>query len=189
MTTNWPLWMTNSFLSAHLTYDVASDESTYYGSYTSLLLHLFGGDGPFEIAYQFNNPSSLRDATDVVATFAVELNKHPVLFIQLRPPSSFRLDSVREQADDQMREHFRDLHARPASMPSACSSLVPPFMNTLLLRMLSPRLPAQYFSTTCLQPTDGRRRECVRWLTIFLFFFVIQFYVLRSTLCYTFRRM
>jgi hypothetical protein len=40
-----------------------------------------------------------------------ELRQYPVLFIQIRPPSSFRLDSKRKQADDQMRDHCRELSA------------------------------------------------------------------------------
>lgn len=47
---------------------------------------------------------------DVVGVFTVELNKYPVLFIEVKSPSSFYLDSKRKQADDQMRDRFRDLH-------------------------------------------------------------------------------
>jgi hypothetical protein len=41
--------------------------------------------------------------------FTVELDKHPVLFIEVKAPASFVLDSKRKQADDQMRDLFRDL--------------------------------------------------------------------------------
>ena len=46
---------------------------------------------------------------DVVALFVVELNKHPVLFIEVKTPGSFCLNSKRKEADDQMRDRFRTL--------------------------------------------------------------------------------
>jgi len=110
MAAPWPQWMTNSFLSANQP-QFANDESAYYGPYTRLLYHLFGIEGPFEIIPQYHVPQTPCDAIDVVAMFTVELNRHPVLFIEVEPPSSFHLDSKRKQADDQMRNRFRDLRA------------------------------------------------------------------------------
>ena len=101
--------MTNSFLSANQP-QFANDESAYYGPYTRLLYHLFGGiEGPFEITPQYHIPQAPRNAIDVVAMFTVEFNKHPVFFIEVKPPSSFHFDSKRKQADEQMRDRFRDL--------------------------------------------------------------------------------
>ena len=111
MTAPWPQWMANSFQSACQP-QFANDESAYYGPYTRLLYHLFGLDGPFEIIPQYHIPETPRDASDVVAMFTVELQKHPVLFIEVKPPSYFRLDSKRKQADDQMRDRFRDLRSQ-----------------------------------------------------------------------------
>lgn len=108
MAAPWPQWMTNSFLSANQP-QFANDESAYYGPYTRLLYHIFGIEGLFEIIPQF--PRTPRDAIDVVAIFTVEFNKHPVLFINVKSPSSFHLDSTRKQADDQMRDRFRDLRS------------------------------------------------------------------------------
>ena len=71
-----------------------------------------------------------RDAIDVVALFTIELDdKHPVLFINLNAPASFALDSKRKQADDQMRDRFRD------------------FCHNLVTR-LRPRLPGISASRT-----------------------------------------
>jgi hypothetical protein len=105
----WPQWLINSFLSVKQP-QFATDESVYYGPYTRLLYYLFGGiEGPFEISPQYHIPETLRDSIDVVALFTVELNKHPVLFIEVKAPAPFVLDSKRKQPDDQMRDHFRDL--------------------------------------------------------------------------------
>jgi len=109
MAAPWPLWMTNSFLSATQP-QFANDESAYYGPYNRLLYHLFGIEGPFEIIPQHYTPLSSRDAIDVVR-FTVEFNNHPVLFIGVKPASYFLLDSNRKQADDQMRDSFRELRA------------------------------------------------------------------------------
>ena len=104
----WPQWLINSFSSANRP-QFSTDESVYYGPYTRLLYHLFGIEGPFEISPRYHIPQTPRDAIDVVALFTVELDKHPVLFIEVKPPASFALDSKRKQVDDQMRDRFRDL--------------------------------------------------------------------------------
>jgi len=105
----WPQWLTNSFLIANHP-DFANDESAYNGPYTRLLYHLFGIEGPFEISHRvYHIPQTPGDTIDVVGILTVELNKRPVLFIEVNPPSSFHLDSERKQADDQMRVCFRDL--------------------------------------------------------------------------------
>ena len=101
MTAPWPQWMTNSLQSATQP-EFANDERPYYGPY-------IGVDGPFEVGLQRYIPDTPRDAFDVVAMFTVEVNKHPVLFIQVKPPSYLRSDSQRRRSDDQMRDHFRDL--------------------------------------------------------------------------------
>src|SRR5258705_394901 len=102
MAAPWPQWLVNSFVSANQP-QFFTDESVYYGPCVRLLYHLFGVEGPFEISPQYHIPQTPPDATDVVAPLIVELNKHPVLFILVKPPASFALDSKRKQADDQMR--------------------------------------------------------------------------------------
>ncbi|KAH9168669.1 hypothetical protein EDB89DRAFT_1990501 [Lactarius sanguifluus] len=108
MTDPWPQWLVNSFLSANQP-QFATDESAYYGPYTRLLYHLFGIEGPFEISPQYHIPQTPRESIDVIALFTVELNKYPVFFMQVKPPTALSLDSKRKRADDQMRDHFRDL--------------------------------------------------------------------------------
>ena len=108
----WPQWLTNSFLSANQTSQIDNDGSGYYASYTRLLYHLFGGiEGPFKISPQFYVPEvpGAGDATKVVAMLIVELNKHPVFFVEVDPPSSLRFDSKRKQADEQIRDRFHEL--------------------------------------------------------------------------------
>ena len=43
-------------------------------------------EGPFEISPQFHVPQAPRDSMNVVALFVVELDKHPVPFIEVKSP-------------------------------------------------------------------------------------------------------
>ncbi|KAJ2920066.1 hypothetical protein MD484_g271, partial [Candolleomyces efflorescens] len=101
----WPQPLMQSFISANQP-QFATDESAFNGPYTRLLYHLFGVLGPYEISPQYRIFDTTRD---VVALLTVELNKHPVFFIEVKPTASFNLDSKRKQADDLMRDHFRDI--------------------------------------------------------------------------------
>jgi hypothetical protein len=108
MDTPWPQWLIKSFELAKVP-QFSTDESVYYGPYTRLLYHLFGIEGQFEIVPQFHIPQTSRDVVDVVALFTVEVDKHPVFFIEVKAPACFAFDSKRKQADDQMRDQYRDL--------------------------------------------------------------------------------
>ena len=99
----WPQWLINSFLIANQP-QFAAIENAYYGPYNRLLYYLFGLEGPFEIT-----PQLPHDSIDIAAMFTVELDQHPVFFIEVKAPAPFALDSKRKQADDQMRDRFRDL--------------------------------------------------------------------------------
>ena len=120
MAAAWPQWMTDSFLAAKR---ASHDPSAYNGSYTPLLYHLFGGiEGPFEIIPHYRIPQIHHNAVDIVAMFTVEHNGHPVLFIQVHP-SSLRSVSERQQADKQIRDHFRDLSTNLITprLPAICA--------------------------------------------------------------------
>ncbi|EGN93143.1 hypothetical protein SERLA73DRAFT_190015 [Serpula lacrymans var. lacrymans S7.3] len=93
----WPKYLIQSLTSANQP-QFTTNESVYYDPYTS--------SSTICSAWRVQTP---RDARDVVSLFIVELNKHPVFFIAVKPPASFVLASKRKQADDQMRDRFRDL--------------------------------------------------------------------------------
>lgn len=102
----WPQWLLSSFDSAKHP-QFMRNECGYYGPYARLLYHLFGVEGPFEITLQYNI-SEYREEPE--ALFTVYLDNNPVFFILVKPPGSISLNSKREQADDQMRNQFFDLH-------------------------------------------------------------------------------
>jgi hypothetical protein len=117
MTDSWPHWIVNSFASSNRP-QFYSDENVYYGPYNRLLYHLFGFQGPFEVSPQYRIPQYIRgDAFDAVSPFIVQFvdsnnELRPVFFIDVKPPASFGLDTNRKQADDEMRNHFRDLRPK-----------------------------------------------------------------------------
>ncbi|KIL56941.1 hypothetical protein M378DRAFT_423730 [Amanita muscaria Koide BX008] len=50
-----------------------------------------------------------KESIGIVAVLVVEVDRHPVFFMDVKPPISFLYDSKREEADEQMRRRFRDL--------------------------------------------------------------------------------
>ena len=106
----WPEYIHESFNSAIISDPSGRDEAVFYGPFTRLLYSLFSVDGPYEIVPQFTSVAlQARESIDIVAVVVVEVNRHPVFFIQIKPPASFPYDSKREEADEQMRCRFRDL--------------------------------------------------------------------------------
>ena len=107
----WPQYTIQSFHSAILSDPSGKDESVFYGPYTRLLYTLFSLDGPFEVMPQFKHAvlAGPQESIDLTTVLVVEVNRHPVFFIEVKPPASYPYDSKREEADTQMRRRFRDL--------------------------------------------------------------------------------
>ena len=108
MATPWPQWLTTSFLAANQP-QLSNDESEFYGPYVRLLYYLFGLEGPYDIIPQFDFPEGFRGPIDVDAIVTVEYNKHLVLLVQVKAPASFKLDTKRKVAYEQMRDRLVDL--------------------------------------------------------------------------------
>jgi hypothetical protein len=106
-----PQFLVRSFTIANQAQN-ATDQSVFYGPYIRLLYYLFGFDSDFEIQQQFDDPSTAREPADVVATFTIEHNQHPVMFVQVKAPGTFINNSKRKGADEQIREHFCSLRHR-----------------------------------------------------------------------------
>ena len=107
----WPEYIYQSFNSAIISDPSGTDESVFYGAFTRLLYTLFALDGPYEIVPQFKNVAlqGAQESIDLVTVLVVQVHRHPVLFIEVKPPASIPFDSRREEADEQMRRRFRDL--------------------------------------------------------------------------------
>lgn len=119
MTQPWPPYIYRSFESARLTDPSGTNESTFYGPYMRLLYTLFPLDGNFEVVPQYKekliDPQDSR--IDFATVFVVELNRHPVFFLQLTPPAALHFASKRRNADKQMRSLFGNLMTDLAAIP------------------------------------------------------------------------
>ena len=114
-----PQCMIDSFLIANEQFKESGESSEYYACYIRLLYHLFGGiSGSFEIHPQYHIPGLLHSPVDVVVMFIVADEKHPVLFIEIKPPTAFDHISTRQRADDQIRQRCRGFRDNELSAPN-----------------------------------------------------------------------
>ena len=101
----WPAPIVNSFASVT---HINTDESVYYGPFNKLLYYLFPWESNYEIVPQFKRPLNSQESIDFVTVLVVNLDRHPVFFIEVKPPSSLALPSKRQEADIQMRQRFTE---------------------------------------------------------------------------------
>lgn len=85
----------------HLT----TDESEYYGPFNTLLGEVFPPSQHFQIAPQFKGPIT-PGSVDFTTIYIVRKRKLPVMFIEIKTFINLDDMSTREQADNQMRDHF-----------------------------------------------------------------------------------
>jgi hypothetical protein len=69
------------------------DRSTIFSASRAHYIEGISRIGPFEISSQYRSPLTPRDPIDVVALFTVEIDKHPVLFIEVKVPAPIVLDA------------------------------------------------------------------------------------------------
>jgi hypothetical protein len=85
-----------------------ADESEYYGPFNSLLSFLFPVDEDFQVSPQYKGPAH-PGSIDFTAIYIVNLNKHPVFFVEIKPRGQLEDIATRGAADDQMRDISRRL--------------------------------------------------------------------------------
>ena len=99
----WPDYIHQSFDSAIHSDPSGTDQSVFYGPYTRLLYTLFSLRGQFEVVPKLKN--RMMDQ-DFVPVLLVEVDRHPVFFMAIKPPAAFH-DSG--EPDEHMRRLFGDL--------------------------------------------------------------------------------
>ena len=107
----WPDYIYISF-SSSIAQDandgIGVEDNTFFGPMMRLFYTLFSPDeGPYDVKPQFR-PSRSREHVKV-PTVMVEVNRHPVFFLEIKPPASLLDESKRQEADKQMRQKFKDL--------------------------------------------------------------------------------
>ena len=86
-----------------------TDESEYYGPYTTLLTDLFPHVDDFQVAPRFSEGPISPSSVDSTIIYVVTKQKVPVFFIEVRPYIHLQNPGQRGDADAQMRRMFRDL--------------------------------------------------------------------------------
>ncbi|KAG2005563.1 hypothetical protein CC2G_001958 [Coprinopsis cinerea AmutBmut pab1-1] len=103
----WPDYIIQSFTIANRkAAEPTANESLYYGPYTRILYEILGLKGPFEVSQQF---SDTRDAINLVLLVTVQMDEHPIFFIEVKLPGALNMGSKWAQADSQMRDRYRAL--------------------------------------------------------------------------------
>ena len=81
--------------------DNETDENQFFGFYNAILFFWFPTDEGYAIFPKWAIPDSER-TEDATINFVIEHNGHPLLLIDIKPPSDFHLDSGRNVAISQV---------------------------------------------------------------------------------------
>jgi hypothetical protein len=86
----WPQNTLQSFHSAILSDLSDKEQSVFYEPYIRLLYSLFSLDGPYEVMTQFKHAvlTGPQESIDLITVLMVEVDRHPVFFIEVKPPES-----------------------------------------------------------------------------------------------------
>jgi hypothetical protein len=112
----WPKNIHMSFNAAIANDIYGHGAATFFGPFTKLFYALFSIEGPYDIVPQFKPeaPEGSPEGADFVPVLLVEVNQHPVFFLEINHPVPLPSQSKREEADELMRRKFRDLGPRLA---------------------------------------------------------------------------
>ncbi|KXN81185.1 hypothetical protein AN958_05874, partial [Leucoagaricus sp. SymC.cos] len=86
-----------------------TDETAYYAPYNMLLCHLFGTEGPYQIAPQYRVPTELGRLIDFATLLKVQVKKRPAFFIEVKSPEILANNAKCKEADRQMCSRFDEL--------------------------------------------------------------------------------
>ena len=96
-----------------------TEESDFYGPFTSLLVELFPSSEHYQVSPQFKRVDGSLDFTlQFIVQFIVRRRRIPVLFIEVKTYRSLEQLSARGSADDQMRLRFREFASGTVCTPT-----------------------------------------------------------------------
>jgi hypothetical protein len=72
-------------------------ESKFYPLYDKILNYWFPPDEGYDVSPKWTIPDT-RNTVDFAITFVIEHHQHPLLLVEIKPPSDFHVDSGREAA-------------------------------------------------------------------------------------------
>jgi hypothetical protein len=82
---------------AELDNDNETIETKFYPLYDKILNYWFPPTEGYDVSPQWSIPES-RKTVDFTITFVIEHHQHPLLLVEIKPPSDFQLDSGRDAA-------------------------------------------------------------------------------------------
>lgn len=83
-------------------------ESMFYPLYGKILNYWFPSTDGYDVCPQWSIPDSNRDF-DFTITYVVEHHQHPLLLVDIKPPSDFRFDSSRILAINSVILHLDEI--------------------------------------------------------------------------------
>jgi hypothetical protein len=87
-------------------------ENHWYGAYNTLLQYHFPWEKAFQIMPQQSVPSLISPTPGMInftTMYVVEMDFHPIFFVEVKVAAAFMKKSWRGGADDQMQSRFRNL--------------------------------------------------------------------------------
>jgi Ubiquitin family len=93
---------------ASLSNDNESVESKFFPLYDKILNYWFPPTEGYDVSPQWSIPDS-RKTVDFTITFVIEYHEHPLLLVEIKPPSDFQLDSGRNNAIFQVIQHLDEI--------------------------------------------------------------------------------
>jgi len=109
-------WPESIDLQFRLVDESTTNESDYYGPFNSLLTHLFPVSEFYQVAPQFKCGG--RSSIDFSIIFLVTRHQVPVFFVEPKTCLACKKDTMRIQADNQMRERFIDFCLESNPIPT-----------------------------------------------------------------------
>jgi hypothetical protein len=101
----YPKYITDN--NAELNDDNETVESMFYPLYVNILFYWFPPSEGFNICPQWTIP--IRRSVDFAIAFVIEFHHHPLLLIEIKPPSDFHSDSGREDAVLQIIQRLNEI--------------------------------------------------------------------------------
>ena len=93
---------------AELTDDDETVKSLYFPLYNKILHYWFPSTAGYDICPYWVTPDQAPDSNEPI-TFVIEHHRHPLLFVEVKAPSDFKLDSGRDAAIVQVTQRLDEI--------------------------------------------------------------------------------
>ena len=103
----WPTWILDHFATIPGGMSIATQESSFYGPYTSVLLHLFPPNEGFMVAPERQQPT-IKELIYFAVMFIIPSTntQTPIFYLEVKPPGDIDEPSTRGKADEQIRSRL-----------------------------------------------------------------------------------